>query len=104
MVRAPRFRVLGESGQIVSISGEPIKRKRDYILDFLRQRGAEGAFVMEMYRGWENLCARIGKRPGSYENFRASMFQAKRDGLIEAFREELSDHYYNKVFYRLRVR
>jgi len=104
MVRAPRFRVLGEAGIIVAIDGSPIRRKRQYIIEFLRQRGAEGAFVMEMYRGWENLCARIGKSPGSYENFRASMFQAKEKGIIEAFREEISDHNFNKVFYRLRVR
>jgi hypothetical protein len=97
----PEFKIKGD--RIVTLEGEPIKSKRDAITEFLRQRGDHGAYVAEMFRGWKVLCNEVGKSPGTYESFRQAIHLAKNDGLIEPFREEKGDHYYPRVYYRIKV-
>lgn len=100
-MKRPQF-VVREGDEIVTLEGERIGRKRQFILAFLKQRGADGAYVAEMFRGWKTLCAKVGRSPGTYETFRQSIYFAKNEGLIEPFREEMGDHNYPMVFYRLK--
>ena len=86
MVVRPKFKVR-DGEQIITLEGNPVQKKRDYIVDFLRQRGDAGAFVMEMFRGWKQLCESVGRKFGTYESFRQAMYQAKLDGIVEPFRE-----------------
>jgi len=99
----PRFKILGGE-KIVTLEGGIIKTKREFIAEFLRQRGVgEGAYVMEMLRGWKKLCEEVGKSPGTYETFRQAVYLMKQDGIIESFREEKGNHYYPRVYYRIKT-
>ena len=97
----PRFKI--KEDRIITLEGGPIKSKRDVITEFLRQRGDEGAYVMEMFRGWKELCKEVGKSPGTYETFRQAVHLMKEDGTIEPFREEKGNHYYPRVYYRIKT-
>lgn len=100
-MKRPQF-IVREGDEIVTLEGGKIGKKRQFIIEFLKQRGEEGAYVAEMFRGWKTLCAKVGKSPGTYETFRQSIYFAKNDGLIEPFREEMGDHNYPMVFYRIK--
>jgi hypothetical protein len=97
----PQFKVKDRT-KILTLEGGAVNTKRQFIIEYLRQRGEEGAYVMEMLRGWKKLCGEIGKNPGTYETFRQAVFMAKQDGLIEPFREVKGVHYYPMVYYRIK--
>ena len=100
-MKRPQF-AIKDGIEIVTLEGEKVSNKRQFIMAFLRQRGAEGGYGAEMFRGWKTLCAKVGKSPGTYETFRQSIYFAKNEGLIEPFREEMGDHNYPMVFYRIK--
>ena len=79
--------------------------KRQFILNFLDDRGPKGAYTYEIFKSWEEMAAKYqGKPIGNYQNFRISVGLLKKEGLIEPFRQEASKHGWAKTYYRLRGR
>lgn len=97
----PQYRIK-DGEKILTVGGNQVNTKREFILDYLNQRGEDGAYVMEMLRGWKTLCKEVGKDPGTYETFRQAVYQAKLDGLIEPYRREKGLHNYPRTYYRIK--
>jgi len=76
--------------------------QRDFVIDYLTEKGPEGAFVAELYRAWNLQAPLIGKRPGTYAGFRTLVYKMNKDGEIERFREETCKYNYNRSYYRIR--
>jgi hypothetical protein len=49
-MKRPQF-IVRDGDEIVTLEGGKIGKKRQFILEFLKQRGEEGAYVAEMFRG-----------------------------------------------------
>lgn len=87
----------------VEVDGKhrPAIKKRDFTLEYLEERGLEGAYVKEIYDGWVDFCIRFGKKPGTYKDFRNVIWALKNDGIIEKFKEESVPNRWNRAYYKL---
>lgn len=90
----------------------PTTSKGDFTLQYLEGRQQEylegksteeGAYVKEIYDAWVDLCIRIGKKPGSYKNFRTAIWNLKNEGPIEFYREEEVYGKWKKHYYRIAI-
>lgn len=87
----------------VEVDGKhkPAIKKRDFTVQYLEERGLEGAYVKEIYDAWVDFCIIIGKKSGTYKDFRNVIWSLKNDGIIEKFKEEPVYNKWNRVYYRL---
>lgn len=77
--------------------------KKEFILDYLAQKGKEGAFVNEMYNAWKQYARSVPKKDGNYASFRVVISTLKNERYIEPFKYEKLRTSWNRTYYRLMV-
>jgi len=89
----------------VEVDGKhkPAISKRDFTVKYLEQSELEGAYVKEIYDAWLDFCIQIGKKPGTYKDFRTNISNLKKEGLIEKFKEEPVYNRWNRSYYRISI-
>ena len=71
--------------------------RREFIIAYLLDKGAEGAFVNEMNRAW----AQYKQKPSNYASFRALVYAMRKEGILIVLREEPGKHNFPRRYYGL---
>jgi len=82
-------------------TGRTATGKRDFILQYLLEKGNEGAYVKELYNGWVQFSVQVSKKSGNYKDFRTAVWKLRNEGLIEPFRTEPVPNRWDRVYYRI---
>lgn len=74
---------------------------KEFILDFLKQRGEEGAYVKEMFDSYHGFCSSEGRKGSGYDSFRAELSILRKAQAVENFKNVPNGRTWPRAYYRL---
>ena len=82
--------------------------RKQFIPEYLKQKGIRGAYVMELHIAWMQLMGQLNRKLGSYASMRVEVNKLKQSEKIEKIKDsEIPEkvrkgkHYFQKSFYRI---
>jgi hypothetical protein len=67
---------------VITVSGTRPLFQREFVIGYLTKVGHNGAYVNELYRGWNQMRDAIKKSRSTYASFRKLILNMKKDGII----------------------
>ena len=67
---------------VITVSGTRSLFQREFVIGYLTKVGYNGAYVNELYRGWNQMRDAIKKSRSTYASFRKLILNMKKDGMI----------------------